>query len=57
MCVCMVFTFKKNFVTHTHIFPGDIPNPVFKPRYPALQVDSLPTELSYICHFTGDSEG
>ena len=26
-------------------FPGDLPNPGVKPRSPALQVDSLPTEL------------
>jgi len=26
-------------------FPGDLPNPEIKPRFPALQ-DSLPTELS-----------
>ena len=26
--------------------PGDIPNPEIEPRSPALQVDSLPTELS-----------
>ena len=24
--------------------PGDLPNPGIKPRYPALQVDSLPSE-------------
>ena len=27
-------------------FPGDLPNPVIEPRSPALQGDSLPTELS-----------
>jgi len=27
-------------------FSGDLPNPGFKPKYPALQVDSLSTELS-----------
>ena len=26
--------------------PGDLPNPGIKPRYPALQADSLPSELS-----------
>ena len=26
--------------------PGDLPNPRVKPRFPALQADSLPTELS-----------
>ncbi|CAI9158194.1 unnamed protein product [Rangifer tarandus platyrhynchus] len=26
--------------------PGDLPNPGIKPRSPALQVDSLPAELS-----------
>ena len=26
--------------------PGDLPNPGIEPRSPALQVDSLPTELS-----------
>ena len=26
--------------------PGDLPNPEIKPGSPALQVDSLPTELS-----------
>ena len=26
--------------------PGDLPNPEIEPRSPALQVDSLPTELS-----------
>ena len=25
--------------------PGDLPNPGIKPRFPALQADSLPTEL------------
>ena len=25
--------------------PGDLPDPVIKPRSPALQADSLPTEL------------
>ena len=25
--------------------PRDLPNPGIKPRYPALQVDSLPSEL------------
>ena len=25
--------------------PGDLPNPGFEPRPPAMQVDSLPTEL------------
>ena len=25
--------------------PGDLPNPRIKPRYPALQADSLPSEL------------
>ena len=25
--------------------PGDIPNPGIKPRFPTLQVDSLPSEL------------
>ena len=25
--------------------PGDLPDPGIKPRYPALQADSLPTEL------------
>ena len=26
-------------------FPGDLPNPRIEPRSPALQADSLPTEL------------
>ena len=26
--------------------PGDLPNPGVEPGFPALQVDSLPTELS-----------
>ena len=26
--------------------PGDLPNPEMEPESPALQVDSLPTELS-----------
>ena len=26
--------------------PGDLPHPGIKPRIPALQADSLPTELS-----------
>ena len=26
--------------------PGDLPNPGMEPRYPSLQVDSLPTEPS-----------
>ena len=25
--------------------PGDLPNPEIKPGFPALQVDSLPTEI------------
>ena len=25
--------------------PGDVPNPGIEPRFPALQADSLPTEL------------
>ena len=25
--------------------PGDLPNPGIEPRFPALQADSLPTEL------------
>ena len=25
--------------------PGDLPNPGIEPRYPALQADSLPSEL------------
>ena len=25
-------------------FPGNLPNPGIKPRFPALQVDSLPAE-------------
>ena len=25
--------------------PGDLPNPGIEPRFPALQTDSLPTEL------------
>ena len=27
--------------------PGDLPNPGIKPRSPALQADSLPTELQF----------
>ena len=27
-----------------HASPGDLPNPGFEPRSPALQVDSLPSE-------------
>ena len=27
-------------------FPGDLPNPGIKPRYPSLEADSLPAELS-----------
>ena len=30
-------------------FPGDRPNPGIKPRSPALQADSLPTELPGLC--------
>ena len=30
--------------------PGDLPNPGIKPRSPALQADSLPTELSGKAH-------
>ena len=26
--------------------PGDLPNPGIEPRFPALQADSSPTELS-----------
>ena len=36
--------------------PGDLPNPGIKPRSPALQADSLPTELSgkrYLISRTG----
>ena len=29
--------------------PGDLPNPGIEPRSPALQADSLPTELSGNC--------
>jgi len=30
--------------------PGDLPNPGIEPRSPALQVDSLPTELQGKLH-------
>ena len=28
--------------------PGDLPNPGIEPGFPALQADSLPTELQYV---------
>ena len=28
--------------------PGDLPNPGIKPRYPALQVEALPSELLHL---------
>ena len=28
--------------------PGDLPNPEIEPGFPALQADSLPTELQYV---------
>ena len=34
-------------------FPGDIPDPGIKPRSPALQADSLPTELPGLCSIQG----
>ena len=34
--------------------PGDLPNPGIEPGSPALQVDSLPTELSGKLPFRGD---
>ena len=33
--------------------PGDLPDPGIKPGFPALQVDSLPTELPGIFHAKG----
>ena len=42
--------------------PGDLPNPGIEPRFPALQVDSLPAELPIsktdlrAKKFTGDTE-
>ena len=30
--------------------PGDLPNPGIKPRFPALQEDSLPSEPPFITH-------
>ena len=35
--------------------PGDLPNPGIKPRSPALQADSLPTELLAIVNSMADS--
>ena len=36
--------------------PGDLPNPGIKPRSPALQADSLPTELSGKPRVTGGNQ-
>ena len=36
---------------------GDLPNPEIKPGFPALQVDSLPTELPGIFHAKGKTGG
>ena len=33
--------------------PGDLPNPGIKPRSPALQANSLPTELSTYKYYGG----
>ena len=30
--------------------PGDLPNPGIEPRFPALQADSVPSELPGKCH-------
>ena len=38
--------------------PGDLPNPGIEPRFPALQADSLPTELQRkIKHFLSEPPG
>ena len=42
----MEFSRPEYWSGQTFPSPRDLPNPGFKPRSPALQADSLPTELS-----------
>ena len=42
----MEFSRPKYWSGQPILSPGDLPNPGFEPRSVALQVDSLPTELS-----------
>ena len=42
----MVFSRPEYWCGQLFPSPGNLPNPGIKPRSPALQVDSLPTELS-----------
>ena len=41
----MGFSRQEYWSRLTFLSPGDIPDPGIKPRSPALQADSLPTEL------------
>ena len=41
----MGFTRQAHWNGFPFLSPGDLPNPGIKPRSPALQADSLPTEL------------
>jgi len=41
----MKFTMPEYWSGYPFPSPGDLPNPGTKPRSPALQADSLPTEL------------
>ena len=41
----MVFSRQEYWSGLPFTAPGDLPNPGIKPRSPALQADSLPTEL------------
>ena len=40
----MVFSRQAHWSEFPFPSPGDLPNPEIKPRYPALQADSLPSE-------------
>ena len=41
----MVFSRQEYWSGLPFPIPGDLPNPGIEPRSPALQADSLPTEL------------
>ena len=46
----MVFSRPEYWSGQPFPSPGDLPNPGIEPRSPALQVDSLPYELSVKMH-------
>ena len=46
----MVFSRPEYWSGQPFPSPGDLPNPGIEPRSPALQVDSLPSELSVKMH-------